>query len=1184
MLLWVIIATGVIGWLIGKNGKKSDSEVEQGLSQRNREWYEFVASYKKIASNKEEKHIISRMLSDIKKQGLVGAVSEAVPWQQEEQSEALENDENLNIQEVAEINNYETTEIGDVEQQQAIQPQEYEEPDNSPPIEIDNTSLLLYFGAFLFVASVGLFVAFSGLGGALKALAVLAVAITLYALGCWLYKNKERFTQVGVAFAGIGLAIIPLVGLAAYKYIYGESNGALVWFLTSILAMGVYTHALWYFRKPLLNYVFIFTLLSLFESAVSISSTPIYYFGWAMALVGIGVTAFSLFKNIWPEFKEAAAYSGQLMVPLSVLISAFMIPNQGAIQMGISLLLAAAFYGLQAKVSTDDVNRYSYMVMAHAFLLAAIASIAYGAKGDWLVTAWVMLVANALQLIAATVWSYRSTAWVNYLYIVTVSLLAGVAMSIKNPGLLFVSVGLLSVAAYIIWQKIKQLEFYVISILSLMTLPFILGMYWQKPILAWINLALMTLVGLVVQVSIYIIYNHKNEDENWPMVAKTLIILSSIAVIITAIFATPAGFLLVSLLLCATVICSYLSDHDQGWLIFIGVILVLPVIKSWEGGGVIFALSVILAVTLNAVVGFGRQSFNRYMSVFVALLLPIAASRLRIGSDWDAEIYSIAYLVLSLIFIGLRWLTNRTKDIVKINSSSFELAIGYIVAAMGSIIASVIAQDSQLLTLVLLTLTIVSIVIALYVEKMAILLNTVVVLSLATITSSIFIETRWWTLVIALGLAAVSWLISTLDKTRHWPIMAGVYVVIPALRYWFDGLDFVLATSIALAVNIIVALAYRSEINRWIGSFLWMIMPLALGDGWLNHQQGWSARAYAVAYLVTMAGFMIARAIARGVILISSKVPMASYAKNASMSYVTGYVLAAFASVTAAIYFGNNIFLSLVILVIAAASVICSLVIEKEKTLLGVVPVLLQFALYAAFASIASTEKSSVIVFTSLSILLALLGYVLSLYINDKKAREAIEQSSLFCSVIAPASALMFGTVWTMPVGVIIAGLTLAHKYRNVDQNSREAAGVFILIGVMWLMHYLGLRNIQSYTHIVAALFAAYAYWRYARSEKDQSDAYIIAALALTTIPLVLQAMAGAAGGLYGWWLLIEQVIFMIIGMSIGSKLMTRWGLYVAVAAVLYQLRDLGWAALSFLAIFVIGVAIYKIQKTDKKN
>jgi hypothetical protein len=47
---------------------------------------------------------------------------------------------------------------------------------------------------------------------------------------------------------------------------------------------------------------------------------------------------------------------------------------------------------------------------------------------------------------------------------------------------------------------------------------------------------------------------------------------------------------------------------------------------------------------------------------------------------------------------------------------------------------------------------------------------------------------------------------------------------------------------------------------------------------------------------------------------------------------------------------------------------------------------------------------------------------------------------------------------------------------------------------------------------------------------------------------------------------------------------MTRWGLYVAVAAVIYQLRDLGWAALSVLAIFVIGVAIYMIQKTDKKN
>ena len=59
---------------------------------------------------------------------------------------------------------------------------------------------------------------------------------------------------------------------------------------------------------------------------------------------------------------------------------------------------------------------------------------------------------------------------------------------------------------------------------------------------------------------------------------------------------------------------------------------------------------------------------------------------------------------------------------------------------------------------------------------------------------------------------------------------------------------------------------------------------------------------------------------------------------------------------------------------------------------------------------------------------------------------------------------------------------------------------------------------------------------------------------------------------------------FMLIGMSIGKRIVTMWGLYVAVGAILYQLRGLGWAALTFLAIFLIGLAVFKIQKyTDKK-
>lgn len=58
----------------------------------------------------------------------------------------------------------------------------------------------------------------------------------------------------------------------------------------------------------------------------------------------------------------------------------------------------------------------------------------------------------------------------------------------------------------------------------------------------------------------------------------------------------------------------------------------------------------------------------------------------------------------------------------------------------------------------------------------------------------------------------------------------------------------------------------------------------------------------------------------------------------------------------------------------------------------------------------------------------------------------------------------------------------------------------------------------------------------------------------------------------------------MLLGMTIRDSFVTRWGLYAAVAAVLFQLRGLGWAALAFLAIFIIGLALYRLQKADASD
>jgi hypothetical protein len=170
-------------------------------------------------------------------------------------------------------------------------------------------------------------------------------------------------------------------------------------------------------------------------------------------------------------------------------------------------------------------------------------------------------------------------------------------------------------------------------------------------------------------------------------------------------------------------------------------------------------------------------------------------------------------------------------------------------------------------------------------------------------------------------------------------------------------------------------------------------------------------------------------------------------------------------------------------------------------------------------------------------------------------------------------------TTFMMPIGLTVFAGLLYHHLRESTQSNKELIGGIGLVSVWWLMYCAGITNLQAYSHVLAMLFAAYAYWRHVRGQIIESDQYIWAALGTATIPLIMQGLSGTAGDLYGWWLLLEQVAFMLIGMALGKPFVTKWGLYVAVGAVLYQLRGLGWAALTVLAIFLIGLAVYRLQK-----
>jgi hypothetical protein len=313
-----------------------------------------------------------------------------------------------------------------------------------------------------------------------------------------------------------------------------------------------------------------------------------------------------------------------------------------------------------------------------------------------------------------------------------------------------------------------------------------------------------------------------------------------------------------------------------------------------------------------------------------------------------------------------------------------------------------------------------------------------------------------------------------------------------------------------------------------------------------------------------------------------------SYYRSASRSYVFGYAVAAGLSVILSLTATNSrLHTSLILAALLLLTAYVAVTVEKTKKLLAVLP-------WISLALLVSLIRPSDAEGTAASLLLlaaSLLGCVSYwLFAQSREYFAADSGEVLDATAALVYMPILLGVFYsetgvTLPICLAVAGCLTLYHTRNNDQAHRELSVVIIVLALMWALAISGVRNLQAYTHIMAVVFGGFAYWRSLLNDRQTSDSYLYAMLATATIPLALQAMGGQSGGLYGWWLLLEQVGFLLLGIVINRRFITLWGLYVAIGAVLYQLRNLGWAALSFLALFIIGVAIYRLIKaTDHQG
>lgn len=977
--MFALIVGILIGLFLGRLIVKNDYESK--LSKRNIQWAQFIVSYKKIASSATQLSLIKNMVKDIIDQGLVN---------EKEANDLmikLDTTKQNSLDKLPEIpdikkNTEHNTEINKIMPEVAVGPISDEpklEQKKQLDIDLSNASLLLYFGAFLFVASVGLFVAFSDVGGLLKVLSVLFVSILLYAVGCYLYFNKTTYSQVGVAFAGIGMTIMPLIGLAVYKYVFFESYGAEAWFIASVLSLAMYVHAVWYFRQTFLNYVLIFTALSMFESATFILDAPLYYFGWVMAFLSLLLLAISYIKPVWPEFKESAIVSSKVLLPLTIFVSLYIVESEGALQLGVSLLIGSIYYGLLALNKLNQNNKILYITISHILAIFSVIFISYGLTSSLAISSIILLLLNILQLLAGLLIKNNNGYFNTYYIIVASSLLVGFLIAFSDDLLIYVATVVFIAGLYAMWLKSKNILLYIFSALTIVLAPILTMVFGQNFNYNLTEIAYVGLFTLYLQALLYFIFSDMVFDKKFKKLASVCFVVSS---------------------------------------------------------GLVVLLSLVL---------------QGYMSLFIV----------------------------------------------------YGIAIAY------------------------------------------------------TLFAKYSLDKRWY-----IGASAITAL----------PILVT-----------FDNTDlFSYSVIIALLCQIIAAIKYRNNVNRIIGSIIWFVVPLSLAYGLLGSY--FNNYWYVVSYLLVMVGYIFARAIARGDVIRSSNVPLSSYDSMASVSYVIGYIGAAMVALIVALMQLDAIYSSLVILFLMITNTYLSIYIEKNKNYLALLPLFAQALLINILRPDLQIDNELILV-SILSTATALIAYgIVSLFDQSKLWPKNLLKTSVITLYFAPSLILFGNSLWIMPVCLMVALLVTYLTYKPKLQFSKEIFGFLGIITIYWFLLDIGIRNVQVYSHILVALFVFYAYLRNKLKQTEQSNVYIYCALVTATVPLIVQSLAGKSGDLYGWWLLLEQVFIMILGIFIHKSILIRWGLYVAVASVLWQLRGLGWVSLSLLALFIISVAIYQIYSSNKKQ
>ncbi len=368
---------------------------------------------------------------------------------------------------------------------------------------LDNINVILYLGAFLVVVSAGIFVGynFETLSGVFKTLFLGLFAAVFYFVGLALFLRASKLRPAGVTFTGIGLVLLPLIGLAAYNFTSLHDYASATWFATSMITLAAYIVTLAVTRQTYIAYLMSFTALSTFESSVSMFNLPVYWFGWGMAIVSIILLALGRTKLLWEDTADAIMLSANIFVPISLVLSLFAVGDNGLSQIGATIGLAGVFYAAMAERYAAKPAGSAYWGLALISLPMALGVGLWDSMSRTGIAVIVMAICGAYFTTEHLLANRLSQQWRQLLALVTGLLpLAGIAVVYDHPGAI---VAILAAATLINGElalRQRQSGLALLANLSFIALPLVFARLYLSPVWPWSAVAAMLLVEVPVLV------------------------------------------------------------------------------------------------------------------------------------------------------------------------------------------------------------------------------------------------------------------------------------------------------------------------------------------------------------------------------------------------------------------------------------------------------------------------------------------------------------------------------------------------------------------------------------------------------------------------------------------------------------------------------------------------------------